>query len=84
MKYVREILVELTERYTDHSQIERLRLQAQHELVKLILKDRKIPLFPDTVSKPDDVLDCGFGTGAWSLEVATLLPDCHVGRCPCC
>ncbi len=36
-------------------------------------------IFP-TMPRPRRVLDCGYGSGAWAIEVAEQNPECEVGE----
>ncbi|OAA59560.1 UMTA methyltransferase [Niveomyces insectorum RCEF 264] len=51
------------------------RLQIANEALKKIFDNRLV--FPP-VRRLRNVLDCGFGTGAWALEVAAQYPRCEV------
>ncbi|KAK4181867.1 S-adenosyl-L-methionine-dependent methyltransferase [Triangularia setosa] len=51
------------------------RLHYQHELFNLVFENRLI--FPP-VPRPQRILDCGSGSGAWAIEVAEQYPECEV------
>lgn len=38
-------------------------------------------LFPP-LHHPRRILDCGYGSGAWAVEVAEQYPDCEVSNLP--
>ncbi|OXV10883.1 hypothetical protein Egran_01356 [Elaphomyces granulatus] len=57
----------------DDDEMERLELQQR--IFNLVFDDRLI--FPP-ISQPQKVLDCGFGCGAWAMEVAEQHPYCKV------
>lgn len=52
----------------------------QHDLLKLLLPHRSHAPLPQSVRDPADILDCGYGTGDWAVEVAELFPDCKVSH----
>lgn len=51
------------------------RLENQHRVFNLIFDGRLI--FPP-VQNVRDVLDCGYGTASWAVEVAECYPSCEV------
>lgn len=51
------------------------RLEIQHRVFNMLFDYRLI--FPP-ISKPRRVLDCGYGSGSWAVEVAEQYPDCQV------
>jgi hypothetical protein len=51
------------------------RLELQQRVFNRVFDDRLI--FPP-VSRPKKVLDCGYGSGAWAVEVAEEYPECEV------
>ncbi|KAK2759516.1 hypothetical protein FQN54_002995 [Arachnomyces sp. PD_36] len=51
------------------------RLELQQRVFNKVFDDRLI--FPP-VSQPKKVLDCGYGSGAWAVEVAEEYPGCEV------
>ncbi|EGE06322.1 hypothetical protein TEQG_05325 [Trichophyton equinum CBS 127.97] len=57
----------------DDEEIERLELEQQ--LFSKVFDDRII--FPP-VQQLDKVLDCGYGSGTWAVEIAEQYPDCEV------
>ncbi|EEQ91279.1 uncharacterized protein BDCG_06399 [Blastomyces dermatitidis ER-3] len=57
----------------DDDEIERLELQ--HRVLSTVFDERLI--FPP-VDSPKRVLDCGYGTGSWAVEVAEKYPSCEV------
>ncbi|KAI0206333.1 S-adenosyl-L-methionine-dependent methyltransferase [Astrocystis sublimbata] len=54
---------------------ETLRLRIQHNVLSMMFDSRLI--FPP-IDRPRRVLDCGFGTGEWALQVAWEHPRCEV------
>ncbi|KAI0150435.1 S-adenosyl-L-methionine-dependent methyltransferase [Xylariaceae sp. FL1272] len=54
---------------------ETIRLRIQHVVLSMLFDQRTI--FPP-VTAPRRVLDCGFGTGEWALQVAWQHPRCEV------
>ncbi|TRX98333.1 hypothetical protein FHL15_000978 [Xylaria flabelliformis] len=56
-------------------QDETLRLRLQHSVLTMMFDNRFI--FPP-IDTPRRVLDCGFGTGEWALQVAWEHPRCEV------
>lgn len=56
-------------------QAERERLDRLHRILQLVFDHRLI--FPP-VESPQRILDCGYGSGAWALEVAEKYPECQV------
>ncbi|KAI1116905.1 S-adenosyl-L-methionine-dependent methyltransferase [Nemania sp. NC0429] len=54
---------------------ETLRLRIQHRVLTMMFDNRFI--FPP-IDAPRRVLDCGFGTGEWALQVAWEHPRCEV------
>ncbi|KAI0815775.1 S-adenosyl-L-methionine-dependent methyltransferase [Xylaria sp. FL0064] len=54
---------------------ETLRLRIQHGALTMMFDNRFI--FPP-IDSPRRVLDCGFGTGEWALQVAWQYPRCEV------
>lgn len=64
---------------TERAQEELERLEEQHRaLTDLVLRDLPEPLFIAPVREPTRVLDCGYGSGAWAVQVAESYPDCEV------
>ncbi|KAK4100864.1 S-adenosyl-L-methionine-dependent methyltransferase [Parathielavia hyrcaniae] len=57
----------------DEDEIERL--QYMHELFNMMFDNRLI--FPP-IPRPRRILDCGFGSGAWAIDVAEQYPGCEV------
>ena len=51
------------------------RLENQHRVFSLMF-DGKLIFPPLTVV--DNVLDCGYGSATWAIEVAETYPDCEV------
>ncbi len=51
------------------------RLNQQHELFQFVFDNRLI--FPP-LRNPRRILECGYGTAAWAVEVAEQYPDCEV------
>ncbi|MCJ1335609.1 hypothetical protein MMC09_000881 [Bachmanniomyces sp. S44760] len=51
------------------------RQSIQHQVFDRVFEQRL--LFPP-VADVKDVLDCGYGTGSWAIEVAENYPDCTV------
>lgn len=51
------------------------RLELQHRVLSRVFEDRLI--FPP-IRRPRRVLDCGYGAGAWALDVADQYPNCEV------
>ncbi|KAL9633119.1 MAG: hypothetical protein Q9164_004887 [Protoblastenia rupestris] len=51
------------------------RLEHQHRVFNIVFDDRLI--FPP-VTNPRQVLDCGYGTASWAIDVAETFPDCEV------
>ncbi|KAL9124488.1 MAG: hypothetical protein Q9217_006184 [Psora testacea] len=51
------------------------RLEHQHRVFNIIFDDRLI--FPP-ITNPRRVLDCGYGTACWAVDVAEAYPDCEV------
>ncbi|KAA8904481.1 S-adenosyl-L-methionine-dependent methyltransferase [Sphaerosporella brunnea] len=47
----------------------------QHEALQLVFDGRLI--FPP-IENPQNILDCGYGSGAWAVDVAEKYPDCQV------
>jgi ubiquinone/menaquinone biosynthesis C-methylase UbiE len=58
-----------------HYQEEAERLDLQHRVFSRIFDGRLI--FPP-IPRLRRVLDCGYGTGSWAVDVATQYPDCRV------
>ncbi|KAL2046992.1 hypothetical protein N7G274_001010 [Stereocaulon virgatum] len=57
----------------DEREIERL--EAQHRVFSLMFDGKLI--FPP-MTKVENVLDCGYGSASWAIEVAEQYPDCEV------
>ncbi|KAI6381089.1 hypothetical protein MCOR25_001388, partial [Pyricularia grisea] len=57
----------------DEDEVERLYIMHQ---VFTMLFDRRL-IFPP-IRRPKRILDCGFGTGSWAIEVADQHPNCEV------
>ncbi|PGH27955.1 hypothetical protein AJ80_00209 [Polytolypa hystricis UAMH7299] len=57
----------------DEEEIERLDIQ--HKVFNKVFDERLI--FPPVV-QPRRILDCGYGSGAWAVEVAEQYPQCEV------
>ncbi|KAK1140425.1 hypothetical protein N8T08_010371 [Aspergillus melleus] len=51
------------------------RLDLQHRIFNRVFDNRLI--FPP-IPRPQQILDCGYGTGSWAIEVAEQYPDCDV------
>ncbi|KAL1976771.1 hypothetical protein VTN31DRAFT_3053 [Thermomyces dupontii] len=51
------------------------RLEHQQRVFDLVFDTRLI--FPP-IQEPQRILDCGYGAGAWAVEVAEQFPDCQV------
>ncbi|KAL2217874.1 S-adenosyl-L-methionine-dependent methyltransferase [Thermoascus aurantiacus ATCC 26904] len=51
------------------------RLELQHQIFNRVFDDRLI--FPP-IPKPRRILDCGYGAGAWAVDVAERYPNCEV------
>ncbi|KAF7595881.1 hypothetical protein BBP40_004374 [Aspergillus hancockii] len=51
------------------------RLELQHQVFNRVFDNRLI--FPP-IRWPQRVLDCGYGTGSWAIEVAEQHPECQV------
>jgi ubiquinone/menaquinone biosynthesis C-methylase UbiE len=58
-----------------YSQTERERLDKQHAVLQMIFDGRLI--FPP-IENPQNILDCGYGSGAWAVDVAEKYPECRV------
>lgn len=56
------------------------RLEHQQRVFDLVFDTRLI--FPP-IQEPQRILDCGYGAGAWAVEVAEQFPDCQVSPTPC-
>ena len=57
------------------------RLENQHLVFSLMFDQRLIFAEMTTVR---NVLDCGYGTASWAIEVAETYPDCEVRSSACC
>lgn len=57
-------------------QEEAQRLQLFHHVFH-ILFDRRL-IFPGPIPNPRRILDCGFGSASWAIEVADSYPRCEV------
>lgn len=57
------------------------RLEAQHRVFSLMFDGKLI--FPP-MTRVENVLDCGYGSASWAIEVAELYPDCEVRIFTCC
>jgi hypothetical protein len=53
------------------------RLDEQHEILKTLHGARTI-IAP--IINPSRILDCGYGSGTWAVEVADLYPSCAVSQ----
>lgn len=53
------------------------RLDLQHRIFNRVFDNRLI--FPP-IPRPQQILDCGYGTGSWAIEVAEQYPDCDVKK----
>ena len=73
MRQVR--LVWLTAHALTIGQGEIERLEAQHRVFNLMFDGKLI--FPP-LTKVENVLDCGYGSASWAIEVAEEYPDCEV------
>lgn len=62
-------------RLADHLQDEAERLELQQRVFNKVFDDRLI--FPP-IRRPRRILDCGYGAGAWAVEVAEQHPNCEV------
>ncbi|RDW90823.1 uncharacterized protein DSM5745_02598 [Aspergillus mulundensis] len=51
------------------------RLELQHRILSKVFDNRLV--FPP-IPRLRRVLDCGYGTGAWAVDVAEQNPDCEV------
>ena len=51
------------------------RLIVQHSILDMVFDGRLV--FPPITSL-QNVLDCGYGTASWAVEVAETHPDCNV------
>ncbi|KAK4238403.1 S-adenosyl-L-methionine-dependent methyltransferase [Achaetomium macrosporum] len=51
------------------------RLQYMHEIFNMMFDNRLI--FPP-LPRPRRILDCGYGSGAWAIDVAEQYPECEV------
>ncbi|PLB47949.1 hypothetical protein P170DRAFT_476602 [Aspergillus steynii IBT 23096] len=51
------------------------RLDLQHRIFNRVFDNRLI--FPP-IPQPRQILDCGYGTGSWAIEIAEQHPDCDV------
>jgi ubiquinone/menaquinone biosynthesis C-methylase UbiE len=60
---------------TNCPQAERERLDMQHEALQMVFDKRLI--FPP-IENPQMILDCGYGSAAWAVDVAEKYPDCRV------
>jgi hypothetical protein len=58
-----------------HRQEEAERLELQHKVFNRVFDNRLI--FPP-IPRPQRVLDCGYGTASWAIEVAEQHPECEV------
>ncbi len=59
------------------TQDETNRLRDQHAVLNMVFDNRLI--FPP-MNNPRRVLDCGYGTASWAVEVAERHPQCQVRR----
>ncbi|KAK3940647.1 S-adenosyl-L-methionine-dependent methyltransferase [Diplogelasinospora grovesii] len=57
----------------DEDEIERL--QYMHQMFNMMFEHRLI--FPP-ITRPRRILDCGYGSASWAVEVAEQYPDCEV------
>ncbi|KAK1997155.1 UMTA methyltransferase [Colletotrichum falcatum] len=57
----------------DEDEVERL--QIMHAVLSIVFENQL--LFPP-ITRPRRILECGFGTGDWALEVAQQHPSCEV------
>ncbi|KAJ9301648.1 hypothetical protein DTO217A2_7561 [Paecilomyces variotii] len=53
------------------------RLELQHRVFNRVFDDRLI--FPP-IRRPTRILDCGYGAGAWAVEVAEQYPNCEMTK----
>ncbi|KAH0565898.1 hypothetical protein GP486_000701 [Trichoglossum hirsutum] len=53
------------------------RLNDQHKILSKVFDGRLI--FPPIV-EPKKILDCGYGSASWAVEVAEEYPDCEVNE----
>jgi hypothetical protein len=57
-------------------QEEAQRLQLFHHVFHILFDKRLI--FPSPIPSPRRILDCGFGSASWAIEVADSHPRCEV------
>ena len=57
------------------------RLENQHLVFGLMFDQR---LIFASMTRVRNVLDCGYGTASWAIEVAEAYPDCEVRSSACC
>lgn len=57
-------------------QEEAQRLQLFHHIFHVLFDKRLI--FPSPIPNPRRILDCGFGSASWAIEVADSYPRCEV------
>lgn len=57
------------------------RLENQHRVFSLMFDQRLI--FASMI-RVRNVLDCGYGTASWAIEVAEAYPDCEVRSSASC
>ena len=56
------------------------RLENQHLVFSLMFDQR---LIFASMNRVRNVLDCGYGTASWAIEVAEAYPDCEVRSSAC-
>lgn len=47
-----------------------------HHVFHILFDGRYI--FPSPIPTPRRILDCGFGSATWAMEVADIYPSCEV------
>ncbi len=57
------------------------RLENQHRVFSLMFDQR---LIFASMTRVRNVLDCGYGTASWAIEVAEAYPDCEVRSSASC
>ena len=62
------------------SQREAERLELMHYIIKYALEHDNV-LVPFR-GPPENILECGFGTGIWAQEVSREYPESSVSPCP--